>query len=146
MTGRMGMLLVVAQFGLIGGLVYETSFHTPIHHLAIVGAIASIGLGFWTLRHNTLGNFNIRLEPKTQGRLIVTGPYQWVRHPMYTALLLGAGALVWQTPVLYHALLLTALVVVLFVKSILEERSLVARWPEYVSYQHHTWRFIPSVW
>ncbi|WP_349678404.1 methyltransferase family protein [Polaromonas sp. UBA4122] len=34
-------------------------------------------------------------NPKAEGRLVTTGPYRWIRHPMYTSFLFGALALAW---------------------------------------------------
>ena len=58
--------------------------------------LASAVLGLWTLWVNRPGNFNIRPEPHPDGHLVQEGPYRWVRHPMYGAvLLLAAGAAAW---------------------------------------------------
>ncbi len=49
--------------------------------------IATIPLFFWV--HHTLGKyFSVALQVKEEHALITSGPYRWVRHPMYTVLLL----------------------------------------------------------
>ncbi|MDQ3261228.1 MAG: hypothetical protein M3Q00_10690, partial [Pseudomonadota bacterium] len=57
-----------------------------------IAVVASIALGIYTLLYNRLGNFNIRPEPKASGRLITSGPYRLIRHPMYSALTLAMAA------------------------------------------------------
>ena len=53
-------------------------------------AISALGLivGLYTLAHNKLGNFGIYPEPIPDACLVTTGPYRWIRHPMYASLLL----------------------------------------------------------
>ena len=50
---------------------------------------ASLPLFFWS--HHTLGeNWSTSLVIKEQQTLISGGPYRWVRHPMYTAIILSS--------------------------------------------------------
>jgi protein-S-isoprenylcysteine O-methyltransferase Ste14 len=50
---------------------------------------AGIAIGVWALTANRPGNFDIRPEPKPGGQLVTRGPYAYVRHPMYLAVMLG---------------------------------------------------------
>ena len=54
---------------------------------ALVGA--GIAMGAWALTANRPGNFNIRPDVKPGGRHVTQGPYAYVRHPMYLAVMLG---------------------------------------------------------
>ena len=71
--------------------------------------------------------------------------YTYVRHPIYTALLLGgAGAvLIAARPARIWVWL--ALLALLCFKTILEERALTARFPDYPAYAAHTPRLLPHV-
>ena len=102
-------------------------------------------LGLWALIHNRPGNFNIRPEPKASGRLVTSGPYRYMRNPMYSALLLFAAAAVAAYGDPWKILCWLALALVLLAKVMLEERGLRARFPGYAEYDKRVRRFIPGV-
>jgi protein-S-isoprenylcysteine O-methyltransferase Ste14 len=89
-----------------------------------------------------LGLQQLTGRPQGNPRLVTTGMYRWVRHPLYTAGLL----FVWLTPVMTFSLLslnlsLTAYVIL---GSRLEERRLVAEFGEaYHEYQRRVPSLIP---
>ncbi|MHB9051544.1 MAG: methyltransferase family protein [Thiomonas delicata] len=144
-VGLQSRLWVAAQFGLIAAmLLWPADWGWSGAGFAL-GAFA-VALVLWVFAHNRPGNFNIRPEPKEGGRLVTGGPYRWVRHPMYVALLLGMAGVAAISHGLAQALLCMALVVVLYFKAGLEERLLRERWPDYAGYCARTRRFIPGVW
>ncbi len=139
-----GRLLVLAQFALIGWLIWPLTpqvWSPP----ALALLACALALGLWTIVHNRPGNFNIRPEPKTSGRLVTSGPYRYMRNPMYSALLLFAAAelLAYRDP--WKILCWAALALVLLAKVLLEERFLHAVYPGYAAYAKRVRRFIPWV-
>jgi protein-S-isoprenylcysteine O-methyltransferase Ste14 len=139
-----GRLLVAAQFALLAWLIWPlTPQRWSLPALALVGGAA--GLGLWTLFHNRPGNFNIRPEPKASGRLVTSGPYRFVRNPMYSAVLLFAAAEVVAYADTWKIAGWLALALVLLAKVMLEERGLRARFPGYSAYAKRVRRFIPGV-
>ncbi len=141
-----GHCLVVFQFGLLlllGGLATPQLRSGAVPWGSLVLAVLSVGLGVWTLVHNRLGNFNIHPAPKPAGQLVTSGPYRQIRHPMYSAVLLFAGALALLAPMWAGVVLWPALLAVLWTKAVLEERWVGEHHPAYVSYCQHTTRFVP---
>lgn len=141
--GLRSRLWVAAQFALIA-LMLAWPAHWRVNAWAVLAGAAGVLLGSWVLAWNRPGNFNIRPEPRDQGRLVVGGPYRRMRHPMYSALLLGMAAVAAASPDLPRIGGWLALLLVLHGKSALEERLLLARWPEYAAYRARTWKFIPK--
>jgi protein-S-isoprenylcysteine O-methyltransferase Ste14 len=139
---HMSRLLVAIQFALILLLVLPFQLALPTVASMVI-LVAGALLGTWTLLFNRIGNFNIRPEPKDGGRLVTNGPYRYIRHPMYTAVLLSMAAFAFLTDeplkVFYWVLLLAAL----WIKSSVEEKMLMGQFPDYASYMQNTGRFLP---
>lgn len=140
-----GLLLVAAQFALIGWLIWPFTPQTWSPP-AMLLAGAALVLGVWTLAHNRPGNFNIRPEPKADGQLVTGGPYRWTRHPMYLAVLLFGAAEAQSYDDPWKTIAWIALFVVLRLKSQIEEAGLQAKFPGYAAYARRTGRFIPRLW
>jgi protein-S-isoprenylcysteine O-methyltransferase Ste14 len=89
-------------------------------------------------------SFHAAANP-TEGGLVTTGPYRYVRHPIYAAVLLFfAGAIAahpsWQTAVVGVVVALA-----LLVRMLTEEKLVTARYPEYAEYARKTKRVLPGV-
>ena len=139
-----GRLLVAAQFALIAWLIWPLSPQRwSLPALALLAC--AVVLGLWTLFHNRPGNFNIRPEPKVSGRLVTSGPYRFVRNPMYSALLLFAAAEVVAYDDMWKILCWLALALVLLAKAMLEERGLRQQHAGYAEYAKRVRRFIPGL-
>ena len=142
--GLAGNLLVGLQFLLVGLIVWPFGIWRLSGSFWLLIA-AGVVLGAYTLAHNRIGNFNIRPQPKARAKLITGGPYALIRHPMYSALLLGAAAFVIVDGSYLKIGLWLALAVVLLMKARLEERLMTQRFSEYADYCANTKRFVPFV-
>ena len=87
-------------------------------------------------------SFHAAANP-TAGGLVTNGPYAWLRHPIYAAVLY----FVWSTALDHHtwqALAAAALVTVGgIIRMLTEETLLVQRYPEYADYRSRTARVVP---
>lgn len=141
-----GSVLVLLQFGLLAVLAlmaWTAAEHGTVPLAAWLMAVAALLLAAWALRTNRPGNFNIHPSPRVGGTLVTNGPYGWVRHPMYSSLLLGALALARTADSGAAWLAWGALLLVLWNKSALEERWMLAQHPGYAHYREQTQRFVP---
>lgn len=82
----------------------------------------------------------------TAGGVVSTGPYGYVRHPIYAAVIyfVWAGALDHASWV--DAALAGLLTVGAFIRMSIEERMLVERYPEYGAYKARVRRIMPFVY
>ena len=145
---RTGALLVLLQFVLIGILallaVRGALLRTP-PWFAWATAAAGIALGLWAVSANRPGNFNIRPLPRAGGRLVTAGPYRYIRHPMYSAVMLCAIAAALASGSTAGWLASAALFAVLAIKATLEERWMVRAHPDYAGYCAGRRKFLPGV-
>ena len=137
--------LVFAQFFLIG-LMALYSYGIFSSWAGIVVLLVGTGFGLWAITYNRLGNFNIRPELKDGCELITTGPYRFVRHPMYTSVMLITLALAIATPIYLEWSSFILLMTVLALKAVREERLWCEGSKEYKVYMRETKRFIPFIY
>jgi protein-S-isoprenylcysteine O-methyltransferase Ste14 len=134
-------LLVALQFAFMAVMVLRTdAARVGLAFAALVAA--GLALGLWAVSANRPGNFNIRPEPKEGGALVTGGPYRWIRHPMYLAVLVVMAAFVVAGDAV-QALLWLLLAAVLAAKAVREERGLVLVHPGYAAYRARTRAIVP---
>jgi len=141
-TSMHSYLLVSLQFIFIFALLLRHGLHAP-SSLAL--CIFSIGMGFgiYAMKYNTLSNFNITPEIKTNATLITTGAYRYVRHPMYFSVIMMMLGVVISRFNGLSLLLYSLLIVTLLQKAKKEEKLWVNYSKAYCDYQQKTKRIIP---
>ena len=108
--------------------------------------VSGLGLAVWARR--CLGkHWSGRITIKAEHELIRGGPYRWVRHPIYSALLamyFGVAVVSGE----WHALLGFVLVAAAYVRKIrIEEANLMQAFgDEYQEYRSATSALIPGVY
>ena len=154
MTGfvHRGGLWVAAQFALLAAIIgvgrldlltFSFERHMAVGWgvigLALVGgAWASVSLG---------GNLTPYPKPVEAGTMVEHGPYRLVRHPIYTAVVVGMIGISIRSGDWISLALSLGLVPFFLVKSSFEERHLLEEYPGYSAYQQRvSRRLIPGVW
>ena len=127
-------------------------FHWSSVPLAVqvIGAILicfSICSQWLVLRENSFAAPVVKIQRERGHYVVTTGPYAFVRHPMYA----GAIPFLIGTPLLlgswWGLLLSPALIVVLAIRAVLEERTLTAELEGYAEYAKRVrYRFVPYIW
>jgi protein-S-isoprenylcysteine O-methyltransferase Ste14 len=153
--GRDIMFLLICAVSLIWLIVIPLDavrFHWSQMSLwlQVVGALALLGsfaLMYLAFRENAYLTPTVRIQEERRHAVVSTGPYRYMRHPMYTGFhlfFIGLSLLLGSLFGLVLSLVLIGLVVS---RAILEERVLQKELPGYDTYMSHvTSRFIPRVW
>jgi protein-S-isoprenylcysteine O-methyltransferase Ste14 len=111
----------------------------------IVGQLLSVGFSIWARRSFQKEQFSIHAEP-SNGSPLTTGPYKFVRHPMYTSALF----LIWIS-IIGHLSILTVTIgvvvsTVISLRIITEEQLLRERFLDYNLYASKTKTIIPFLY
>jgi protein-S-isoprenylcysteine O-methyltransferase Ste14 len=101
----------------------------------------------WVFRTNTFASGVGRIQDDRNHHVITSGPYRYVRHPMYAgvcAAFVGLPLVMGSWWALIPGVLLAAL---FMVRTALEDRMLHEQLPGYARYAHRVrFRLIPRIW
>jgi protein-S-isoprenylcysteine O-methyltransferase Ste14 len=149
------MFLLLGAFSLIWLIVMPLDAvrfrlsHLPFF-LQVVGVLVLVGSFTWmylAFRENAYVTPTVHIQQERGQTVVSTGPYRYVRHPMYTGFHLffvGMPLLLGSVFGLVLALLLIGLVVR---RAVLEERLLRKNLPGYDTYLARVpSRFFPHMW
>lgn len=138
MTGAIAYALLALPLAF---LVFTNRFfsHSPI---VIAIQVAGVLLVAWARVAFGVRSLHAGSNP-TAGGLVTTGPYRYVRHPIYAgAFVILAGVLVGHHDV-ETAIAIGLAGAALAVRIVAEERAVVRRYPAYADYAKRTKRIIP---
>jgi protein-S-isoprenylcysteine O-methyltransferase Ste14 len=109
--------------------------------------LTAIGIGFAIWARLNLGrNWSSHPAMKEHHELVTTGPYAYVRHPIYTGIMLAAlGTAIMSSIFGVGMLIFISIFFALRINK--EEKIMLELFPEqYPIYQKHTKRLVPFVW
>jgi protein-S-isoprenylcysteine O-methyltransferase Ste14 len=127
--------------------ILDARFVPPLHWLQVVGIVltcAGVGLAIWA--RLILGeNWSARVVRKVGHELIRTGPYAYVRHPIYSGLSLAVAGTALVVGEWRGLVALLLILVAESVKAKREEQFMLAEFGEtYRQYQQETGFLIPG--
>ncbi len=150
---RTGWALVSIQFLLIAGIVLiPGGTRAPGGALWSIGARAAgfgsgirvVGLLLIVVGAVQLGRHaHVHPAPTSDAVLRTNGLFRYVRHPIYTGVLIITAATTAVSESAAHIVLWCALVCVLTFKARFEETLLRTQFVDYANYENHTGRFLP---
>lgn len=142
------LILVVAQLVLfllfaLAGSGYANNFWLSLAAFVLtIAGIVVCGLALVRLGKN----LTPVPTPRHEGQLVDTGVYRYMRHPVYTGLILITSGIALYN-LSYPRLIIAGMIYFFFLyKSKYEEALLLEKYPDYINYRKRTGRFFPKLW
>ena len=137
-------LLVLGQFGSIVVLLFGGGWNLPSWAWCLF--VLGLLVFGWAVVSLGRSNFTIMPDPRAGNSLSQAGIYRFLRHPMYTAVLLCGAAVSFGAPSIWRWVALGMCFVVLLVNVRYEEGFLTAKHPDYQERMKGVARLVPGVW
>lgn len=144
-TKKLHILLVALQFGgifyfFVSGVVFpESILIFSIYLIALI-------IGFWAIFSMNNQTINVLPDVRENATLTKSGPYKWIRHPMYTSVLTMLLGLLLNDFSYLSLLIYCCVVVVLLFKISVEEKMLLTKFPDYKAYATTSKKLIPFLY
>ena len=132
-------LLLMPAYGILPFLV-------PLRSLGLLVGFAGLmfsGAATWQLKAGR--SLTPMPSPRAGAALVTSGVYHWVRHPVYSGLLVWAFGMAIATASGLHFVLFGLLWVFFHAKAAHEERMLTQTFGGYTEYAARTPRFFPAL-
>jgi protein-S-isoprenylcysteine O-methyltransferase Ste14 len=140
----LGLVVLAARFA-----PSETSSGIPTATAWIGGAVMLLGVAVviaGSIELRRAAAFTVLPDPRPGGKLVETGPYRYIRNPIYAGLILASLGWALMRLSVLATLAAVFLAVVLDLKRRREEQWLVERFPGYAAYRERTKAFVPFVY
>jgi protein-S-isoprenylcysteine O-methyltransferase Ste14 len=136
--------LAVGLEALLGG---STVFNLPVKIAALVAILAGFSWGSYALIENRFFSGMVRIQTDRGHQVVSSGPYRVMRHPGYAGAVLTYLATPFFLDSLWAFLPAAFLLVVLVIRTRLEDRTLQDELEGYREYAKRVrYRLFPGVW
>ncbi len=114
-------------------------------------AVALHGAGdallVWTMIVNPYLAKTVRIQEESGHQVVTTGPYAWIRHPMYSGILLMFVAIPLTLGSAWAFAPVGAVAITLIIRTVFEDGLLQRRLPGYADYATQVrFRLVPGIW
>ncbi|HEX5691459.1 MAG TPA: isoprenylcysteine carboxylmethyltransferase family protein, partial [Roseiflexaceae bacterium] len=115
--------------------------------LGVAMMLLSFYLFFLVFRENSYLSPAVRIQSDREQTVVSTGPYRYVRHPMYATAILFLTGTTLLLGSWYGLVLVLLLTIAIAVRALAEERTLRGELPGYADYQSQVkYHLIPFIW
>jgi len=118
-----------------------------LYPLILVLMLFGYCIALWAMRTNKFFSSRVRIQTDRGHYVITDGPYRYVRHPGYAAAIVLFPSMAILLGSLYALIPAALTIVLLIIRTYLEDITLQRELPGYLEYTKKTrFRLIPGVW
>lgn len=124
------------------------SLNAKLEHISLFPLLlifSGLFVGLSAIYVMRVSKLHITPDVDKKAKLVTNGPYKYIRHPMYTAVLLVCFGLLLTNTTVFTSTFFFLLTIDLVVKLFYEEQLLDAYFDNYEAYKKKTFRIIPYV-
>ncbi|UCC39283.1 MAG: isoprenylcysteine carboxylmethyltransferase family protein [Candidatus Aminicenantes bacterium] len=115
--------------------------------LGFIGFIPAMGFAFWAVKENAYASDTVRIQKERGHTVCTTGPYRYVRHPMYVGVILFLFCLPLFLGSLYTFIPAFINIALFIMRTSLEDKALQEELTGYKEYaQKVRYRLFPGIW
>ena len=141
------ILVLIVLAGLDAVRFHWSQVPLVIKVIGFLGFIPAMSIVTWTMKENTYLSEMVRIQEERGYQVCTTGPYQYVRHPMYVGVIIFLLCLPLALGSLYALIPAFVTVILFFFRTALEDKTLHNELPGYKEYAEKVrYRLIPGVW
>ncbi len=141
------LLLIPAVAGLDVGRFGWSSLGLPYVAVGLVSLVVSSVLTTWAMIENPYFEPTVRIQDDRGHHVVTTGPYALIRHPGYLSGMLWVASIPPILGSLYAFLPVVLYVVLMGLRTYLEDRTLQKELPGYAEYAERVrYRLFPGIW
>jgi protein-S-isoprenylcysteine O-methyltransferase Ste14 len=141
------LFVLFAVAGLDAGRFGWSAMPVALQVAGYVAMLLAMAVTYWAMATNPFLSTIVRIQDDRGHYVVTSGPYRYVRHPMYAVIFLMWPGIALELGS-WWALIPAAVIVIVFViRTALEDRTLQAELPGYVEYaQRVRYRLVPGIW
>ncbi len=144
-------LPLVVAVPIVGGLDAVRFQWSVLPFSTFYGGVVLLFLGTlpiaWSMATNPHLETTVRIQVERNHQVITSGPYSWVRHPMYVGMILQYLGIPLMLGSLWSYVPSLLAIVVMIVRTHLEDQTLQQELSGYNEYTQHTrYRLLPGIW
>ncbi len=141
------LFVLFAVAGLDAGRFGWSVMPIALQVVGLAALVLAMAVTYWAMAINPFLSTIVRIQDDRGHYVVTSGPYRYVRHPMYAMMFLMWPGIALELGS-WWALIPAAVIVIVFViRTALEDRTLQAGLPGYTAYaQHVRYRLVPGIW
>lgn len=118
-----------------------------LYWVGIAMQLSASAIAFWALANNTFLESTARVQHDREQTVCKTGPYKFIRHPTYSAILLWCVSIIFIFETLFTGIIAVMITIIIIVRTYLEDTMLKNELNGYLDYSHEVkHRLIPFIW